>query len=335
MSAVFEQAEQVSAAKPESSSLSLTSLVPMPNEDRREAAPGNPLFPGADPDVMIDGKTYWMYPTAPGNNTDKLFVHSSQDLKNWTTRGPIFDVKDVPWSKNDGQSRHDLWAPGIIHENNKYYLYYSLGTPDWKKCQIGVAVSDTPDGHFKDIGRPIVGSRDGFQAIDPMVFHDPKTGDNLLYTGGAGGAKLRVFKLNPDMISLEKELPTSTPPNFTEGAFMHYRDGQYYLSYSHGFFFNPDYSVHYATSKSPTGPWTYKGPILESNKEHLSPGHHAFLQNPTTGNWYIAYHRWNGAGSTGKLPASRDVAIDKIEYDKNGNILPVKMTNTGVDPAPI
>jgi beta-xylosidase len=296
---------------------------------------GNPLFPGADPDIIMADKNYWIYPTNDGNNTDRIVVHSSPDLQHWTTREPVLNVSDIGWTRGDGQSRHDLWAPGIVHENNKYYLYYSMGVPDWKQCKIGVAVSDTPDGHFKDIGRPLIWSYNGFHAIDPMVFKDPKTGDHLLYCGGAGANKLHVWKLNPDMTSLDKELVVDTPKNFTEGAFMNYHDGKYYLSYSHGLFFNPDYSVHYATSDSPTGPWNYKGQILGSNEEHLGPGHHAILENPDTGKSYIVYHRWNGAAPTGKLPPSRSVAIDKLEYDKDGNIIPVKMTNTGVDPAPL
>ncbi len=307
----------------------------VPKDQAENQDKGNPLFPGADPDVLITDKSYWVYPTGEGHKTDSFYVQQSTDLKQWSSRGPIFNVKDIGWANSDGQPRHDLWAPGIIHANDKYYLYYSLGAPDWTKSRIGVAVSDTPDGKFKDIGRPLIGSHRGFQAIDPMVFEDPKTGDHLLYAGGAGGAKLRVFKLNPDLVSIEKEIKVDTPKNFTEGAFMHYREGKYYLSYSKGYFFNPDYSVHYASSDSPTGPWTYKGPILQSDSEHLSPGHHAFMQNPKTGDWYIAYHRWNDAAKTGKLPPSRSVAIDKLEYDKNGDILPVKMTNTGVGPAPL
>ena len=51
---------------------------------------------------------------------------------------------------------------------------------------------------------------------------------------GSAGAKLRVFELNPDLVSFAREVPVETPPQFTEGVFMHVRDGRYYLSYSHG-----------------------------------------------------------------------------------------------------
>lgn len=354
MSGAFELAEKSAVANTsEQSPLSLTSLVPAPKESAvsiqnerqsaqqklnatpHDAGPGNPLFPGADPDVCIGDKSYWMYPTGAGDKTDSIYVHSSKDLQQWDTRGPVFKTSNAPWIQGDGQSRHDLWAPGIVHENNKYYLYYTMGVPDGKQCKIGVAVSDTPDGQFKDIGHPLISGGNGFQAIDAMVFTDPKSGDHLLYCGGAGGTKMHVYKLNPDMVTVDKELPVSTPKNFSEGAFMSYRDGKYYMSYSHGVFWSPEYSVHYSISDSPTGPWTYKGPILQTNDEHMGPGHHAFLQNPNTGQWYIAYHRWNNTHPGDRLPDSRMIAIDKVEFDKDGNIIPIKMTDSGVDPSPL
>jgi beta-xylosidase len=302
---------------------------------KEEAATGNPLFPGADPDIVIADKKYWIYPTADDATNDKLFVHTSPDLKHWETRGPVLNMKDISWINKDGAPYHQLWAPGILHENNKYYLYYSVGPQNPTPSRIGVAVSDSPDGEFKDIGKPLITGGNGFEAIDPMVFKDPKTGADYLYCGGSAGSKLRVFKLNSDCTSVEREVPVDTPKNFTEGAFMHYHNGVYYMSYSHGTWNKPDYSVCYSTSNSPTGPWKFKGTILKSNEEHLGPGHHAFLQNPSTGQWYIAYHRWAGAGTAGKWPDHRSVCIDNLEYDKDGNILPVVMTDTGVAPAPL
>jgi beta-xylosidase len=298
------------------------------------AESGNPLFPGADPDVIIADKKYWIYPTADDNSNTAIYVHSSSDLTNWKTSGPVLNLSDVSWANKDGAPWHQLWAPGIVHENNKYYLYFSVGPQNPTPSRIGVAVSDTPDGHFVDLGKPLITRDNGFEAIDPMIFKDPKTGDHYLYCGGSAGSKLHVYKLNPDMSSVDKEIPVDNPQDFTEGAFMHYRNGIYYMSYSHGHWNQNDYEVCYSTASSPTGPWTFKGPILQSNDEHLGPGHHAFLQNPASGQWYIVYHRWEHAGDSGKWPPNRSVAIDKLEYDLNGNIIPIKMTDTGVDASP-
>ncbi len=296
---------------------------------------GNPLFPGADPDVLIADKKYWIYPTTEAGPNDELFVHSSPDLRHWKTIGPVLNLADIGWVTADGAPNHQLWAPGVLHEGGKYYLYYSVGPQNPTPSRIGVAVCDTPDGKFRDVGKPLITGGNGFEAIDPMVFKDPKTGEHYLYCGGSAGSTLHVYKLNSDLTSIDKEIPVQNPVNFTEGAFMNYHDGKYYMSYSHGHWNQSDYQVCYSMADSPTGPWTYEGTILSTNAEHLGPGHHAFLENPSTGQTYIVYHRWDKAVSSGKMPEHRSVAIDKLEYDNNGKIKPVIMTDTGVPASPL
>src|SRR3546814_9549657 len=70
------------------------------------------------------------------------------------------------------------------------------------------------------------------------------------------------------------------------------RGSTYYLSYSSCIYRHDSYQVHYATAPSPTGPWAYRGKIVESDARFKGPGHHAFLHDPADGGWYIAYHRW-------------------------------------------
>src|SRR3546814_3979631 len=72
------------------------------------------------------------------------------------------------------------------------------------------------------------------------------------------------------MMTIDREIPVETPPHFTEGAFMHERGGTYYLSYSSGSYRHDSYQVHYATAPSPTGPWAYRGKIVERSEEHTS-----------------------------------------------------------------
>jgi len=296
----------------------------------------NPLFDGADPDILIANKTYWIYPTSEGSNDKDCFLaYSSPDLKIWTLRGTILKMKDIAWIGADGAKSHELWAPGIFASRGKYYLYYAVGPQNPTPSRIGVAVADAPEGPFVDSGKALITGGNGFEAIDPMAFRDPKSGKDFLYCGGSAGSKLRVYELNADLVNIVREVPVETPENFTEGAFMQFHNGTYYLSYSHGKWNDDSYCVCYSVSSSPTGPWKYKGKILESNEEHAGPGHHAFIENPSTGQTYIVYHRWNGAKSSGKMPDNRSIAIDLIEYGKNNEILPVKMTNTGVPASPI
>jgi beta-xylosidase len=294
--------------------------------------PHNPIFVGADPDIVALCGRWWVYPTNAVDPKDgfaatRFYAWSSPDLRHWIKSAPLLEMADIPWVKADGAPNHGLWAPSLTAANGRYYLYYSVGPQNPTPSRLGVAVGDNPDGPFTDSGKPLLTGGNGFEAIDPMVFVDPKTGIPYLYAGGSAGAKLRIFELKPDMTEIDHEIPVETPPNFTEGAFVHERGGIYYLSYSHGHWNGPDYSVHYATSRTPVGPWTYRGAILTADATHQGPGHHAFAENPATHQWVIAYHRWERGAGPGPYQGSRQVAIDAIRYAPDGRILPVRMTD--------
>lgn len=303
------------------------------------AVAGNPQFEGADPHALFIGDELWVFPTGgPGGSwrADRFGAFSSRDLKTWTPRGELIRKDQIGWLKDDGAPRHSLWAPGIASANGKYYLYFSVGPQKPTPSRIGVAVADRPEGPYRDSGKPLITGRlaeqgEEFEAIDPMVYKDPKSGKIYLYAGGSAGSRLKVWELNPDMVTLKREIPVEQPPYFTEGAFMHERNGTYYLSYSHGRFNGPSYSVHYATAKSPIGPWTYRGRLLASDATHQGPGHHSFVKAPN-GDWLIVYHRWERGPGPGPYRGERQVAIERIGYASDGKILPITMTDGAAAP---
>lgn len=302
-------------------------------------AQGNPVLTGADPAAITIGKEYWIYPTNAldtglHRNTDRFYAYSSTDLTKWEYRGQLIQMDNIPWIKDDSAKRHALWAPDVLEHNGKFYLYYAVGPQNPTPSRIGVAVSGSPSHGFKDTGKPLLTGGNGFEAIDPMVFIDPGSGKAYLYAGGSAGAKLRVFQLKADLTEIDREIPIDQPPMFTEGVFMHERNSIYYLSYSHGSWNNSTYSVHYATSKSPVGPWEYHGPILVSDETHKGPGHHSFVVNPATNQWFIVYHRWD-RNDNGPFRGTRKVAIEQIFYNPDGSIAPVKMTDITPKPSPI
>ncbi len=283
----------------------------------------NPIFVGADPHAYCFDGTIYVYPTSGASR--QFFVYSSEDLQTWQSHQPILDFTEISWIPNDKCA----WAPGIIEKNGTFYFYYSVGP---KPSSIGVAYSQLPTGPFVDSGQAVLSDNDdpSFEAIDPMVFRDPISSKYYLYVGGSAGAKLRIFELNDDIKSISQEILATTPFNFTEGAFMHYRNGIYYLSYSHGQYRYDTYSVHYATSSTPLGPWNYKGAILVSNDDYKGPGHHSFLYNSEEDEWYIFYHRWENVEGSGPYSGSRVIAIDYLRYDEDGQIKPVIMTEKGI-----
>lgn len=284
------------------------------------APPWNmPLIRGADPDAeVIDGE-YWAFPTN-ARGGDRLVAWSSPDLKTWRERGVLLAQKDVAWIKEDRAPRHHLWAPDMVPANGRWYLYYSVGPQNPTPSRLGVAICETPAGPCRDSGRPLAAAGPGFEAIDPMVFTDPRDGTRLLYAGGSAGATLRAWRLGADMTTLGEEVKVAQPPGFTEGVFVHEREGTYYLSYSAGNWDRANYSVHYVTGPSPTGPWTYRGRLLASAGRFKGPGHHSFVRDGRSGDWLMLYHGWAGVQGDGPYTGSRYLAVTPIGYDPDGAI---------------
>lgn len=305
-----------------------------------QSGPHNPVVVGADPHMAIACGEYWLYPTNAtdpndGFQAERFYGYRSRDLRTWTRSAPLLDMSAIDWIDDDGAPRHFLWAPALAQGNGRFYLYYSVGPQNPTPSRIGVAVSDRPGGPFRDSGRPLLTGGDGFEAIDPMVFVDPATAKRYLYAGGSAGAKLRVFELKPNMTEIAREVPVATPPKFTEGPFVHLRNGTYYLSYSHGRWNDSGYSVHYATGRSAVGPWTYRGRILGSDRTRKGPGHHSIVREPGSDRWFVAYHRWDRTDGRGPFRGVRVTAVQPLRHDRRGGLETIRMTDAPPPAAPI
>ena len=103
----------------------------------------------------------------------------SRNLVDWDVLGDALPVKPGWASKTQ-----DFWAPHVLEDGGRYYLYYSAKpdaalTDTTRGLCLAVATADRPSGPFTDIGRPLV-CGGGFVNIDPMAFDDPATGKRLL-----------------------------------------------------------------------------------------------------------------------------------------------------------
>jgi beta-xylosidase len=267
----------------------------------------------ADPNIAVFGNKFYIYPTTDGTEgwlSTAFTCWSSDNLVNWKNEGVILDLpRDITWAKERA------WAPAIAFKNNKYYYYYAANV------NIGVAVADKPTGPFKDpLGKPLIpkGTRRG-QMIDPMVFMDDD-GSAYLYFGQG---RCNVVKLNNDMISCDtSKIISFKPPGYNEGAFVIKRKGVYYLMWSEYDTRDPRYSIAYATSNSPMGPFTkatgYQ--VLKGKGVVKGAGHHSVVQVPGKDEWYIAYHRFKIPDGNGY---NRETCISPLYFDHDGHILPV------------
>lgn len=304
--------------------------------------PANPVLPGfhADPEILYaeQTQTYYIYSTTdghPGWGGWYFTVFSSKDLKNWKEEGVMLDVKSdqVPWAKGNA------WAPCIeekkVRGGYRYYFYYSAHPNDGNSKQIGVAVSDSPTGPFKDLGHPIVteSPAGGGQQIDVDVFTDPVSGKSYLYWGNGYMAGAELSK---DMLSVKKKtIRVLTPKGGTlqdyayrEAPYVFYRNGLYYFLWSVDDTGSPNYHVAYGTSTSPLGPVRVaEQPVvlIQRPEKHIyGPAHNSVIQLPGTDEWRIVYHRINRHFLKNAPGIHREVCIDKLEFNEDGSIRPVE-----------
>jgi beta-xylosidase len=293
---------------------------------------GNPVFPGwyADPEAVVINNEYWIFPTfsAPYNKQVHFDAFSSFDLVKWTKHENILDTASVKWAKRA------MWAPSVIEKDGKYFFFFGANDiqNDKEYGGIGVAVSDSPSGPYKDwLGKPLIDKfYNGAQPIDQFAFRDADGKYYLIY---GGWRHCNIVKLNDDFKSVEP-LPDGTmfkeitPEGYVEGPFMFIRNGKYYFMWSEGGWTGPDYSVAYAISDSPFGPFKRVGKILRQDPSIATgAGHHSVIHVPGTDDYYIVYHR-RPLNETDRN--SREVSIDRMEFDNSGMIKQVVMTKTGV-----
>ena len=77
--------------------------------------------------------------------------------------------------------------------------------------------------------------------------------------------------------------------DYREGSFINYRNGIYHLTYSIDDTGSPNYRVGYATSTSLTGPWTYRGVILEKDASQGILGTGPQLDRPGAGHRRVVH----------------------------------------------
>lgn len=299
--------------------------ISVPSTDRYQ----NPVYAAdfADPTV-IRGHDGLFYAFATNTSVDGKFcniqVSSSADLISWKHLGDALPQKPT-WADKD------FWAPHVLYDasNQTYYMYYSGESVDEKtgKC-LGVATAKNPAGPFVDQGKPLACGKE-FVNIDPMAFDDPATGKKYLYWG-SGFEPIRVQELNADRLSFKKGSKAknlihpekgSAYSKLVEGAWVHFRDGYYYLYYSGDNCCGEqaNYAVMVARSKSATGPFEIMSddgrnvtPIVMKNDRWTAPGHNAILTDDAGQDW-IFYH----AIIADKSKNGRIMSMDKIQY-KNG-----------------
>ncbi len=166
---------------------------------------------GADPAMIYvtegehAGYFYIYCTTNYKNNGYGFYAWKSRNLTDWEEVGSVFlPVRSKSWGTKP------VWAPAIIYDEGKYYLFYSAPWGDDSAIRYdSCAVSDSPEGPFmeitsdtKSVEEPLLiferhtdeipagmvssavgheGTPGFIKAIGPNPFIDPQTGKRYLF----------------------------------------------------------------------------------------------------------------------------------------------------------
>jgi len=267
----------------------------------------------ADPAPMVHDGVVYLYTShdeddAEGFRMLDWRLYSSTDMANWTDRGTVASLKTFAWANQT----NDAWAPQVVARNGKFYLYAPITMVGSPRNVIAVAVANNPAGPFRDVlGKPLIAPGEGY--FDPTVWIDTH-GQAYLYWGNPD---LWYVKLNPDMVSYSGPITKVQPriTDYQEGPWFYGRGGHYYMAFastccSEG--------IGYAMSDRPTGPWTYKGPIMDHDTH--ATGNHPGIIDYKGGSYLFGFSYELNFALTPIHHERRSVSVAKFSYNADGSI---------------
>ncbi|MGN0695248.1 MAG: family 43 glycosylhydrolase, partial [Oscillospiraceae bacterium] len=298
-------------------------------------------IPDGEPRVF--GDRIYVYGSHDTSGSDKFCDYVLKcwsaplsDLNKWVCHGDIFHTRadrdhpsDIDWNNDDTF----LFAPDVVRgKDGRYYLYAYI--VNGKGC---VAVSDKPEGPFKLISQYKYTISDEICCngwfIDPGVLVDDD-GRTYIYCGFERSFLAEINSDNMyevlDNTCIEHFIPCvpTDEGGFSENESLFYEacsprkiNGTYYMIYSP----KRGSRLAYATSDSPTGPYTYRGYIVDNGVDYPGGNNHGSVAC-INGQWYVFYHRM-----TNGTIMSRRGCVEKIEFLPDGTIPPVEMTSLGFE----
>lgn len=284
---------------------------------------GHALIPDmvADPSIVeIDG-TFYCYATTDGwghglETSGTPVVWKSKDFLNWSFQGSNFPA--------DFDAKY--WAPSTIVRRNG--RFYSFPTLDGK---ITAVVADSPEGPFTAADGKHINHHSGWT---PFPIEQKSTIDAEVFVDDDGQAYMvwsrrRIVKLKPDLLTPDgpQTLIPTKREGYSEGPFLFKRKGVYYYLYTLGG--DENYQYAYMMSRtSPLGPWEAPEQDIIATTDHeegiYGPGHGCFFSPKGSEQWYFIYLEY------GRSSTNRQIFADKMDFNPDGTIRPVKLTKAGV-----
>lgn len=327
---------------------------------------GNPYLPLWE--HIPDGEPYvFEDPDNPGKQ--RVYIYGSHDsritdycgrelvvwsasvdsLNNWRYDGEILRVDKNAKGEilNEDSLADVLFAPDVTLVTDKdgkktYYLYPN----DQTGYRNGlIAKSDRPDGPFevcnwkKDNPNQV----DGVLAFDPAVFVDD---DGRVYgywgfeqSFGAELDPATMATVKPGTKIVENMVSSKNQPGifrFFEASSIRKIKDKYVFIYSRwtkeGEFGLPEtnYTLAYAYSDKPLGPWTYGGTIIDGRGREINEKGDTIASGNVSGNthgsiceingqWYVFYHRQSGLNEFARQAMVAPITVS-VEEGPGGKV---------------
>jgi len=302
-----------------------------------------------DPFVLRYGDRYYLYGTTAG---DGFKCWRSSNLVDWQPAGYAYKAGHRSWG---GKT---FWAPEVVYYKGKFYMVFSCQPAKDKEftARICLAVSDRPEGPFKDFRAPLFDDAGSY--IDGHIFIDEDGSAYLFFdkvgtvgdawSEGANGYLYGIIygvRLKDDLTGITGEpvkclevdqrweLGWSAGQPRTrcdEGACVFKHDGKYYMTYSANYYADPNYGIGYATAAAPLGPWTKSkdNPMVRKDTSIgvSGPGHNSVTISPDGKELFMVYHTH---ADPNRPSGERVVNIDRLVFDKDGKLKLIGPTRSG------
>ncbi len=256
----------------------------------------------------------------------KVWSASVDNLNNWVCHGDAFHTRpDVDHISDTADwTDYELYAPDVVEKDGKYYLYaYIIHS---RGC---VAVSDNPEGPFKLLSQYQVTDEE-IKDLQEGIFIDPGVlvdddGRVYIYCGYTHSFMAELNASNMYEVlggTYQRDIiPVDEPFEFFEACSPRKVGDTYYLIYC------PKRSTRlvYATSKSPKGPFDYRGVIIDNGIDYPGGNNHGSIIK-IKDQWYIFYHR-----TTNNTIMSRRGCVERIRILEDGTIPQAEMTSLGFE----
>ncbi|HWQ93488.1 MAG TPA: arabinan endo-1,5-alpha-L-arabinosidase [Clostridia bacterium] len=283
-----------------------------------------------DPSSIVKCKDeYWMFYTGKG-----VPSYHSKDLEKWE-RGPAVFKAPPEWVAAIVPENRDMvyWAPDIIKVGDRYLLYYSVSSMGKMTSAIGLATNPTldpndPAFHWTDQGFVVrTQDGDGYNAIDPALFHD--SDGSLWMPFGSHWTGIKLIQLDPQTgkrIAGDSKMFSLAYNESIEAAYVCRHDDYYYLFLNWGSCCRgPEstYNIRIGRSKTVTGPYLDKAGLdmlqrggslflATTNGPLIGPGHAGTLQAKQK-NWFTS----DFEGDL-RMGGKATLAIMPLHWNKDG-----------------